>query len=348
MLVKTKYKSTFKVIRDSNNWEEIISQCDLVDFYHTYTYHLLSSIDGEKPILIYFGVNNKIIALPLLLRTIAHTGYFDATSVYGYPGPITKGILTAHEYELFQTLFEEYCVNEKIVSVFSRLNSFIPFQENCLRNIGNIETLGNSVYIDTSQESEVQLAQYHRRLRTYINKSRKLYDIKIGCSQADVNDFVALYHENMKRVNANPIYYFSKPYFKDLLNANEFETIMMLAFDKKSKKPAGGAIFVKHGLFVQYHLSGVKEEFLTLNPVKLMIDEMRKIAIQQGCCFFNLGGGVGGKEDSLFYFKSGYSKEFVPFKVWKFIALPKIYGLLSKNNSTDDSDFFPKYRVRRY
>jgi len=346
---QTEHDSTiFQVISDEKTWGSIVAECDLVDFYHTFSYHRLSSINDEKPILICYRANNNMIALPLLLRNIVNTDYFDATSVYGYPGPITKGTPTAKEYGAFQRHLKDYCIKENIVSIFSRLNSFIPFQENCLFGLGSIETLGKSVYLDLSQEEMVQLSQYHRRLRTYINKSRKLYEIKLGSSKNDTKTFMKLYLENMERVKANEIYYFSEDYFHNLMDSKEVETTLMLAYDQETKEVAGGAIFIKHGLFVQYHLSGVKEEFLRLNPVKLMIDEMRKMAAENGCCYFNLGGGVGGKEDSLYYFKTGYSKEFMPFKIWKFIAIPNIYNKFLQESGNYKTDFFPGYRIKRY
>ena len=76
---------------------------------------------------------------------------------------------------------------------------------------------------------------------------------------------------------------------------------------------------------VQYPLSGTNERYLDLNPVKLLIDEMRIRGSQENYSCFNLGDGIGGKEDSLFYFKFVFSKDLIPFKVPKFMVNQSIY-----------------------
>lgn len=167
---------------------------------------------------------------------------------------------------------------------------------------------------------------------------------------ADLEDFIALYHENMERVNANDEYFFGKKYFLDLLNSSDFETELLLAIHNKTGKVAGGSMFTKKGSFVQYHLSGTNERYLDLNPVKLLIDEMRLIGVRENFSYFNLGGGVGSREDGLFYFKTGFSKESIPFKVWKYTVNPKIYeNLVRQRNDipyyNDTLAYFPRYRV---
>ena len=55
---------------------------------------------------------------------------------------------------------------------------------------------------------------------------------------------------------------------------------------------------------------------ITLGKTKLLIDEMRLIASKKGFNYFNLGGGLGGKyNDSLFNFKSSFSKDYKDFKL---------------------------------
>ena len=73
---------------------------------------------------------------------------------------------------------------------------------------------------------------------------------------------------------------------------------------------------------------------------------MRIIATNNGCKFFNLGGGLGGRDDdSLFDFKSSFSKDFKEFKLWKYIVKQDVYDdLVAKKGVPEDSDFFPLYR----
>jgi hypothetical protein len=77
--------------------------------------------------------------------------------------------------------------------------------------------------------------------------------------------------------------------------------------------------------------------------MKLILDEARLLGNQTTAKSLHLGGGVGGSdEDSLFRFKSGFSKDFKEFSVWKFIVNEEIYEDLSKDKVC--TDFFPLYR----
>lgn len=338
-----------EIIKDKKKWDDLVKKCDFVDFYHTYDYHHAAKAKGEEPVLIHYTENCKTIVLPLLFRNIDYSLYKDATSVYGYPGPITKNITSDFDYSLFQKELHQFLREQNIISVFSRLNAFIPYQENCLLDLGQTETLGRVVYIDLTKSLDEQWAFYHKRLRTYINKSRTIYTIKKANVLADLESFIALYHENMRRVNANAAYFFNKKYFLDLINSTDFETEVLLAINTETGEVAGGAMFTKKNTIVQYHLSGTSERYLDLNPVKLLIDEMRIRGTQESYSYFNLGGGIGSKEDSLFHFKSGFSKDAIPFKVWKYMVNQNIYeDLVQQKKNIPCSDkslqYFPRYR----
>ena len=296
-----------KIIKRKDEWCPLITSSINSDFYHTYDYHSLSKKKGENPILIAYSENGKVISLPLLLREIEGTPYFDATSVYGYSGPTTKNISIDFDNSLFKqelkTLFQEL----QIISVFSRLNPFIEYQDTVLKGLGDITASGKVVNIDLTMDLEAQKSAYDKRLRTYINTSRRKCSLRLATSLDDLDLFIEMYYSNMKRVHANKAYFFNKDYFLKLFNAKDFVTEIIFAIHNDSKEVIGGAMFIKKNKIVQYHLSGVKEEFLALNAIKLIIDEMRIRATQEGYKYLNLGGGVGSQKDSLLHFKSKFS-----------------------------------------
>ena len=340
------------IIKNKADWGTLINFSDDSEFYHTYDYHYLSKKDTETPVLIEYAEGDKRIILPLLIRKIEGTEYFDATSVYGYSGPTTSNIKDKFDNSLFRKELQSLFLENNIVSVFSRLNPFVHDQENILKGMGQIASLGKIVCIDLTKDHDQQKAGYHRRLRTYINKARKQCSVRLAKSAGEIEEFIAMYYENMKRVNANDSYFFNKEYFFDLLNTKEFETDVLLAIHNDSQEIIGGAMFIKKNKIVQYHLSGTKEEFLALDAIKLLIDEMRIRASNENYDYLNLGGGVGTKEDSLFYFKSGFSKDHKTFKLWKYIVNEEVYSdLVLKKHQKDFAivhkscdEYFPSYR----
>ena len=76
------------IITEKNDWEKVLEQLGVYDFYHTYDYHHLSKNDGEKPVLLVYTKDNLTIALPLLIRQINNTDYFDAK--------VTRSLLYFH------------------------------------------------------------------------------------------------------------------------------------------------------------------------------------------------------------------------------------------------------------
>ncbi len=335
-----------EVIISKKEWDNFLSSVDNYDFYHTYDYHQLSKNKGDKPVLLKYTEGDCLIGIPLLIRSIENTDYFDATSVYGYSGPIRKGVTENFDNTNFKKAFFVFLTKEKIVSVFSRLNPFISNQKEILYTIGETIELGNVVNIDLTKDVTEQRTIFSKTTKRYINKCRKIFEVKKSNSEEDLITFMDLYYENMDRVNAKKHYYFSKEYFLDFIKSEDYETDVLMAVNKESKEIVSAAMMVKTNSIIQYHISGTRNAYLNLSPIRLLIDEMRINGSGDKYKYFNLGGGLGNNEDELFRFKSSFSKDFKKFKVWKYIVNEDIYNELvnTKNVIDKSSDFFPLYR----
>lgn len=342
-----KEDNKLEAITDKENWDSCVKTSNNYDFYHTYGYHQIAKYSNESPLLLKYTSKNLIIALPLLVRNIMGTTYKDATSAYGYVGPIIAGSIPPDfDNSEFIEKMTDYFKANNIISVFGRLNPYIDSQKSILKGFGETIHQGKVVNIDLNQNPDILRANYRNRLKTHINKARKNCSIKTGNSKEDIDKFIELYYENMDRVNAKKSYYFSKDYFHNLAQSDCFKTTILSAIHNETKEVIASSMFISVGSIVHYHLSGAKTEHLDLMPIKLLIDEMRIMAADQGYTFFNLGGGLGGRDDdSLFDFKSSFSKEFKDFYLWKLIIDREACNLLTKEKGIpQDTDFFPAYR----
>lgn len=343
-----------EILTKKKDWDIFLQSVDDYGFYHTYDYHQISKSDSDEAILIKYTDNDILIGLPLLIRKIEDTEYFDAISVYGYSGPIgskTPLNFTTTNYE--KTLLD-FFNEKKIISAFIRLNPYLAFQNVLFSNLsgisyfGKLSYLGKIVNINLSKPLEFQRSKYQRRLKTHINKANRLLSLKIAKTKEDYKKFEQLYYDNMKRINAKESYFFSDAYFEKLNTSNDFETEVLLAIDNETQKVISGCMFVKTNSMVQYHLSGSDENYNHLNGTKFLIDNMRIKATEEGYSNFNLGGGLGANEnDSLFRFKSSFSDEYHSFFVWKLIANKKVYEdiCMKKQLHNNESTFFPLYRL---
>ncbi|WP_051941752.1 peptidoglycan bridge formation glycyltransferase FemA/FemB family protein [Maribacter forsetii] len=342
-----------ETIELKKEWVEQLAKIENTDFYFTYDYHHLSKNEDEQPVLLKYTHKDQSILLPLLLRNIPGTTYKDAISVYGYAGLLTNSKNSDFNVSEFQKSLKAYFVEQNIVSVFSRLHPFMDTQEDLLKGLGEITEQGMVVYVDLTLPIDVQRANFNRRLKTYLNKARKVCTVIEGNHNEDLKKFIELYHENMRRVDATDSYFFNEAYFERIMASKDYTPQLIICKDNETQKTIGGAIFIKKDNIVQYHLSGLDADFFDLNPIKLIIDEMRLKSVEEGYSYLNLGGGRGGSnEDSLFRFKSGFSKDFKNFRLWKFVVNQNIYDKLTNNHlakypeiNKEQVSFFPKYRA---
>tara|TARA_R110002072_G_scaffold93780_3_gene207814 strand:+ start:1178 stop:2242 length:1065 start_codon:yes stop_codon:yes gene_type:complete len=347
-----------EILTKKNEWDEFLKSVNDYDFYHTYDYHQISKSESDDAVLIKY-TNSRydkdiFIGLPLLIRKIEGTEYYDAISVYGYSGPIGSKTPLNFSTSNYEKTLLDFFNKEKIISVFMRLNPYLKFQNIFFSNLGEssnfgeLSYLGKIVNINLSLPLEDQRRNYQRRLKTHINKANRLLTLKVAETKEDFQQFKVLYYENMKRIKAKDHYFFCDDYFEKFNISKDFKTEVLLAIDNETEKVVAGCMFIKTNTMIQYHLSGSDEKFLHLNGTKFLIDQMRLKATEEGYRNFNLGGGLGANEnDSLFRFKSSFSDEYHPFFVWKLITNQKIYKEICKKNNINykSSTFFPLYRL---
>lgn len=328
--------------KEKTKWNSTIRKMVNYDFYYSNSYQP----ENENSILISYNEEGYGISLPLIIRPIENTNYFDATSVYGYSGPLhSKHHIPDRIIKKFNTAIKG-CFNDlNIISVFSRLHPLVEDQDHFL-NIGDIVPLGKTVSIDLTLSLEEQHSQYRRRLKSRLNKLRRS-DLHIfeDTNHEYIDDFIKIYHETMHRVNADVSYFFDREYFNNLLLAKDIDA--RLFFIKDGDKLVSGGVFTFTNGIIEYHLSGTKTEYLKVSPLELLIDHIRIIGTEQGFANFHLGGGVGSKEDQLFHYKAGFSKARNTFKIWKYIANKRVYKSLVNNILVQKNEtYFPLYRLQ--
>ena len=339
-------------------WSDILRQVEQYDFYHLPEYHLLAEQRGEgKGVLFVHREGDAIAAWPFLLRDVqdveglevAGKGHKDATSVYGYPGPLySRG---AGEIDGFISRFQEElaatALRMQIVSMFSRMNPLLRNGAH-LDHFGSLERRGATVYIDLSQPVDLQFSQFRADHRKKIRRAW-LQGFKVHRDEGLVHleDFATMYAETMTRVNAKKSYLFDISYFREL-HAILGERLQMFVVEHEGKI-CTLSLFVRTGSIVQNHLSASTGDIESALGSRLVIDEARLWAKKAGATMMHLGGGFGGKEDGVFDFKAGFSKCRADFYLWKTVLLPGVYEELALARQKAlagrlDESFFPLYR----
>jgi len=350
----------FRVLQcaQEQEWKGVLAQVAQHDFYHLTEYHRLAEERGEGTAYLFaYHEGAYTIALPLLLRPIeACDGetWSDATSVYGYAGPLASHAGTpASVVRSFQRSLKEALAARQVVAVFSRLHPLIP-QCGVLAGLGECRREGETVSIDLTLPPEEQWAQYRSSLRTRISRLRRegLVCLRDG-DKRHLPEFTDIYRQTMRRVNAHRSYFFEPEYFTRL--ASGLGPALELFVVTLDGVVIAGGLFTMFDGIVQYHLGGTSDAFLKLGPMALIFDTVRIWANDKGARVIHLGGGVGSRNDSLLHFKAGFSDRRHTFPTWRWVVEPDAYRELCDRGTRRNvehgvqwasGDYFPQYRCR--
>jgi hypothetical protein len=343
-------------------WMEVLRRCRQHDAYHLPWYHAQAERYGEAVSRLFVHEEGgHLIALPLLLRSLRSVrglggvpaGWQDATSVYGYGGPLSSRDVPKWVVRSFQAALAHALREEQVVTVFSRLHPLIP-QAPLLDGLGLCLRTGLTVAIDLTLPPDAQRARFRGSCKHRINRLRRL-----GVSSRHdpefhhLDDFIGIYQETMRRVGAASHLCFSPSYFHDLVAGGGPHVHLFVCL--LEGRAIAATLFLECGDFVQYHLGGTVDEYVRLSPSKLLIDVARLWAHGRGRRALHLGGGTTGRpDDPLFHFKAGFSDRTYDFLTWRWVVNPVAYsqllGLGARRNEEEglvwaSADYFPAYRA---
>ena len=239
-----------------------------------------------------------------------------------------------------------------VVSAFIRLHPLLhlPCAMEVLNSHGVVVEHGETVWIDLSLAEPELWRQTRTTYRNNINKLKKLgLQTRINSDPDGLDQFVEIYYRTMDTVAASDWYYFGRDYFRALFRALDSRIHLCVVEDGTAIVSAG--LFTECCGIVQYHLSGTDPQSPHQDLTKLMLDFVKSWAKARGNQKFHLGGGVGSQADSLFFFKSGFSKLRALFSSWRIIFHSELYQRatarwqeLAQQPAQEARGFFPAYR----
>jgi carbamoyl-phosphate synthase large subunit len=342
--------------RDAAEWHAVLSKTRQHDFHHLPQYHRMAEQLGQGTARFFvYSENGYTIALPLLLRPVDPNepdGWQDATSVYGYAGPVASHEVPPDSLvENFQSALRDELSRARVVSVFSRLHPLIAQQE-MLAGLGECVENGQTISIDLTLPDDEQRAQYNKSCRTSLRKLRAAGFVCVNDHEKRyLQEFVEVYLETMRRAGAQSSYFFDRSYFEML--TRELGEVSHLFVVLKDGDVAAATICTNCAGIVQDHLGGTRDAFLKFSPDRLVVDTERSWAKESGARVFHLGGGVNAQQDSVFQYKAGFSHRRHIFRTWRCTIEPNVYQELcaktGRNARTDGASggaaqFFPTYR----
>ncbi len=341
---------------DTAEWLAVLGRSRQHDFHQLPQYHRVAEQRGEGTAQLFvYCENDCTIALPLLLRPVDPAepeGWQDATSVYGYGGPVSShDTLPEDVVRNFQIVLVEELARRRVIAVFSRLHPLIA-QNEILAGLGDCPANGHTLSIDLTLSDEAQRGQYNKSCRTSLRKLREHGFVGLHDREKRyLPEFVNVYLETMRRAGAQSSYFFDEAYFN--LLTRELDDVSHLFVALKDGEVAAATLCTICDGIVQDHLGGTRDAFLKFSPDRLVVDTERLWAGEMGARVFHLGGGVGAQEDSVFRYKSGFSDRRHTFRTWRWIIRAEVYEELSAISARRieadglraiSAGYFPAYR----
>lgn len=297
--------------------------------YHQKEYAKLNLAKNDKIFEFSYKENSLEFHNISIKSKIPNTDFYDLCSPYGFAGIVCN---TNNNDFIKRALNaqKEQALKQNIIAEFMRFNPCLNISEN-LKNSLDFFAKGNSnvaVYCDNSRFNF-----YSSRLKSKINKAKREIYVK---QSSNIEQFIALYYETMKRNNATDFYFFKQEYFENLLKNKN--TIMFEACF--NGKIISMAIFIFDERAMFYHLGANSTEQMKSNnnAIYAIFESAFDFAYNKGIPLCYLGGGVK-ENDELFAFKKQFASFVLPFYIGGVIYNKKIYEKLK-----NDKPYFLSYR----
>jgi RimJ/RimL family protein N-acetyltransferase len=338
------------------------------DVYHTAGYHLYAQGAGEgDPRLIVVGDRRRGVAWPYLLRRVGDVpglGFSSATdvhSVYGYPGPLSWGCEGEDEFvDRAWTEIQAVWREEGAVAAFTRFHPLLGNAELARHFHAHpgadeqpdpVIPGGWTVSVDLTIGYEAARAAFARDIRREVDQSRRAgLTTVVDDDWTELPAFARLYNDTMTRLGASEFYFFKMEDFQRLRDSLPGHVHLLVT--RADDAVASAGLFMDWGEIVEWYLVGTDIAFQALSPSKVLVDFAISWAHERGHRVLHLGGGRGGKDDSLFWFKSRFSPRRHEFHTGRWVLEPTTYReLLAARRSTpgnatpSDETFFPAYRA---
>ncbi|MGK5110428.1 GNAT family N-acetyltransferase [Geodermatophilus sp. CPCC 205506] len=327
------------------DWDELVRRLGGLDSYTRLAHHRVSALlepAGTRPVLLHQVHPDGEVALPLLLRPLPEGGGWDATSAYGYGGPVATSPQAA---AAFGAALDAWARENEVVTTFLRLHPLLGNASLVPRG-GDLEQRGCTVSWDVRPGRDLLSAMHPHHRRAVRKADRAGLEVVVR-RPSRLDEFRALYDVTMRRQRAEAYYFFPDAYWEALLTDAERLGVVLVE-GRLDGKLVAALLCCSEGAWLHYHLGASADAARAIGASNRCFLAAAEWAQARGTTRFHLGGGVGGDSaSSLFVFKHRFdpSTPALPFHVAKLVHDPDRYRELAGTGST--SGFFPPWRRGR-
>jgi lipopolysaccharide/colanic/teichoic acid biosynthesis glycosyltransferase len=317
---------------DAEEWEALTADAD-VYFRRAYV-EASALLDDGRPLFLHLP--GEEVGFAAILREEPA----DVTSPYGYSGPLslTEGAELGHFWERY----DAWCRERGIPATFVRFHPLLG-NERDARGV-HVETLGHTVAwrLEPGRDLLAGMDKHHRRLVRKAEREGLAATVTQG--PASLGEFVELYEETMRRNEAAAFYFFWPAYWEALARLGDALVVVDV---RRGEELAASVLCLAGTPWLHYHLGGASDDGRRQGASHLALLTAARWGQEREYEALHLGGGIGGREDSLFDYKRRFAPEdLVTACVGKAVHDDEAYRRLAGVTEIAFDGYFPAYRDR--
>jgi serine/alanine adding enzyme len=320
---------------DPASWDALLAERGLRDIYFLRDYVEASCfIDTGQPAYLHVSGEKGDVVFACIVRDDPA----DVTTPYGYGGPVPLG--PEAPVERFWQLYEAWCRERGVVTTFLRFHPLLGNQREARLHV---ERLGRTVVwrLDPTIHLGSAMDKHHRRVIR--RAEREGLEAHIEERPGSLNEFVALYEHTMRRNRAADFYLFPAAYWR-AVHGSLGRCLVRVDVRRGVELHASLLMFATWP-WLHYHLGASSDEGRRIGASHLALFAVARWGQERGYERLHLGGGVAGREDSLFEFKRRFFPSgLAEAAIGKAVHDTARYRRLSGSDPAALNGYFPAYR----
>ena len=319
---------------EAGRWDEVLRAAGLTDVYYSRGFvHASALLTGGAPVLLRLAGASGDVFFACVVRADPA----DVVTPYGYGGPAGTG--QRPPLAEFPAAYQAWCEQRGIVSSFA---VFHPLLRNAdSPAAGGFRRTELSGTVAWRLEGDL-LAGMHRHHRRLVRRAQADgLEIAVEPHPGELAEFVTLYEQTMRRADASPFYLFPPAYWEAMA-----ADVPLVRVDARCD---GETIASVLGMgappWRHYHRGGAAETGRGTGASHLALYGLACWGQEHGYDTLHLGGGVGGRADSLLQYKQRFAPGGrIGVAIGKAVHDMPAYLRLTGRDAVAWDAFFPAYR----
>ncbi len=317
-------------------WDALVRWLGVSDVYYARGF-----IDASAALV---GGTAALLDLPgddghVLFPCVVRQDPLDVVTPYGYGGPL--GVGDRSPLAEFPARYEAWCDRRGVLSSFVVFHPlFANAASEAAAGFHRSALAGTIAWPLEDRDLFGAMHKHHRRV---VRRARADgLTVSIERVPANLDTFVAVYEQSMRRRAASPFYFFSEAYWQALAR-----DVPLVRVDVEH----GGELLASMlGMgeppWLHYHLGGIADAGMSTGASHLALYSLAEWGREHGYRTLHLGGGVGGRDDSLLEFKRRFAPDgLVDACVGRAVHDEAAYLRSGGGDAVDWDGFFPAYRA---